>query len=131
MSETPSIRLSRRLLMMLGLFALWTALAGGIVQILLGSTIIGSLFILVGLAVFMMIAEGTVPRRLEGRRIPKANLYLLLPILLIIAGNEVFGVLSSAGSDRPSYWAQSAYAAVLLLLTIVLIWQFVSAMRSQ
>lgn len=131
MKEISLISLTRKLFLSMAALFLWVALGGGAFQLFEGSKIIGMIFILLGLIVLVGLASGRLMKRYVGRRVAKVNIYLLFPLLILIAGNEIYSFLSLPTDNRIAYLVQGIFSFGFLLLVLLLTWQFVTAIRSE
>jgi hypothetical protein len=130
MNETSLISLTRKLFLSMAALFLWVALGGGVIQYLSGSKGIGIAFILIGLIVLIGIARGRLMERYIGRRIAKANIYFLFPLLILFAGSEIYSFISLPTDHGITHWAQGIFSFGFLLLVLLLTRQFIAAIRS-
>ena len=130
MNKTSSIVITRKLTLTFAAFFLWLALAGGILQFLLGGKVIGGSFILIGIVIILALIDGRLIKLLIGRKLQKTNLYVSLFILVLIAGNEISALLTTKSISELNRLVHAVFVVGFGILMLVMIWQIAVANRS-
>lgn len=119
MNARKSVELSRGFL--LGVFAVvvWSSLGVAVFQFLGGGYGLGFLFLVVGLACLLIAAEGSILRRLAGRRMSVINLYTALGVFALVGANEIWGLLGLSGTSTARLSLELVFALVLIVLLLV------------
>jgi len=131
MSSMKSIEMSKNLVLSFVAVFLWIALGGGILQFLMGNVFLGGIFVLVGLVLLLSLIDGRLPRYLIGREILKTNVYLMVFVLILVAGNEIYGLVSSRSITETIRFAQISYIIGFCLLSCVMVWQVLRSTQSE
>jgi len=129
-NKTSSIVITRKLTLTFAAFFLWLALAGGILQFLLGGKVIGGSFILIGIVIILALIDGRLIKLLIGRKLQKTNLYVSLFILVLIAGNEISALLTTKSISELNRLVHAVFVVGFGILMLVMIWQIAVANRS-
>lgn len=125
-----SIEMSRNLVISIAAVFLWAALGGGVLQFIMGNEIIGLFFIVIGIAVIFAFIEGSLTKFLIGRKVLKVNIYIMIPVLILIAGNEFFSLVTTRSITEVIRIAQVIFLIGFCILLILLIWQLVVSFKS-
>ena len=129
MNARKSVELSRGFLLSLLAGMVWTSLGIAAIQFVAGNYAAGVLFLVAGLVGLLAVAEGSLLRRLKGKRMSTVNLYTALAVFALVGANEIWGLLGVRGTSSIRYLLELVFGVGLVVFLLVTAQQAFSMVR--
>lgn len=113
------ILISAGMLLIIAAIISWMALLTGVFSISINEIIYGLVWIVIGLVPIVMLLERKLIKRLEGKRIPAANMIMVLVILVLVGISELVNLLASPPSLSIGYFYDLIFSIGYLFLIAI------------
>jgi hypothetical protein len=107
----------------------WALLIAAAMNFVAGSVASAALFGFLLVVALVVVAQGSLIRRLMARPMQKANLLMVVVVIALVIVLEVVGVFSSRFSGSVFDWVQIVGVAGIVLLGLLMIWHSVRVIR--
>jgi len=135
MHEQTSYRMGTGLLISMVALLVWFVLLSGVYSIVTGSIGIGSIEIVVALAISGSVAAGRLPRRSQDRPVPLLVVVMFGVVVVLVAVFQVGELLRAEVMQLGEVYipdlVNAIAAAGYLILTVVFIWQLAVSIRKR
>jgi len=116
MRQSSSVTLTKKLIVSVAAVFLWMILVTGVFSVFTGSKLIGAFWLGLALVLVVVLLQGKLIAKLDGRELPFYSIALILLILLLIGITEVMNLFMTEPRATASYVFDVAYSLGIVIL---------------